>query len=166
MDMLMDESIWRQFTDLHGYFRVDIPASWQVDQSEGTLTHSQQGRIWHGTDFITQLHPPVGDENTRHMGMAIRVEQFDDTPPPIFGDIQEPTDLDFLRTYRVIHDSDWLSGIEGHLRVHVQYLIQGVSHKYHSEGWEPPAPLSLGEQHRRWALVQRIINSFDLLVSS
>ena len=97
--------------------------------------------------------------------MTIRVEQFDETPPPIFGDIQEPTDLDFLHTYRVKHDSDWLTVVVGHLRIHVQYGIQSVSRKYHSEDWQPPAPLSSDEQHRRWALVQRIINSFELLVS-
>jgi hypothetical protein len=165
MDMSMDESNWREFTDPHGRFRVDIPASWRVDQSESALTHSQQGRVWHGTRFIAKLHPPDGDENTRHMSVTIRIEQFNETPPPIFWDMPEPTDLGFLRTYRVIYDSDWLSGIVGHLRVHVQYGIQRVSRKYHPEGWQLPAPLSLGEQHRRRALVQRIINSFELLVS-
>jgi hypothetical protein len=99
------------------------------------------------------------------MGMSIRIEQFDDTPPPIFGDIHEPTDLSFLRTHCVTHNSDWLTGIAGHLRVHVQYGIQSGSRKYTSEDWQPPALLSSDEQHRRRALVQRIINSFELLVS-
>lgn len=161
----MDESIWRQFTDPHGRFRIVIPASWQVNQSESAITHSQHERIWHGTRFFTQLQPSDGDEDARYMSVTIRVEQFDDTPPPIFGDIPEPTNLDFLRAYRVMYDSDWLAGTVGYMRVHVEYVIQSVSRKYHREGWEAPAPLSLDEQHRRWARVQRIINSFDLLVS-
>lgn len=160
----MDESTWRQFTDPHRRFRIEIPSSWQVGQSEGAFTHRQQERIWQGIRCITELHPPDGGTNSWSMGVTIRIEQFDDTPPPIFGDIQEPTDLGFLRTHRVMHDSDWLTGIVDQLRVHIQYSIQSLSRKYHPEGWEPPAPLSPDEQHRRRALIQRIINSFDLLV--
>lgn len=161
----MDESIWRQFIDPHGRFRVDFPASWQVDQSETAFTHRQQERIWHGTWVITELHPPFEDENTWGMGVTIRIEQFDDAPPPIFREILEPTDLGFLRTHHVMHDGDWLTVVVGHLRVHVRYAIQSLSRKYHPDGWDPPAPLSSDEQHRRRALVQRIINSFELLVS-
>ena len=162
----MDELIWRQFTDPHARFCVDIPASWQVDLWEGVFTHSQHGRVWQGRRFIAGIHPPEGDTNTWSMGLTIRIEQFDDTPPPIFGDMQEPTDLSFLRTHHVMHDGDWLTVVVGHVRVHIQYAIQSLSLKYHPDGWDPPAPLSSDEQHRRRALVQRIINSFELLVSS
>lgn len=161
----MDESIWHQFTDPHARFRVDIPAFWQVGQSESAFTHRQQEHIWHGAWFLTKIFQPDEGEDVRRTGVTIRIEQFDDTPPPIFGDIQEPTDLSFLRTHRVTYDSDWLTGIVGHVRVHVQYAIQRVSRKYHPEDWQPPAPLSSDEQHRRRALVQHIINSFELLVS-
>jgi len=161
----MDESTWRQFTDPHGCFRIEIPASWQVDLWDGSFTHGQHGRVWHGTRFVTELHSLVGDTNTWSTSVTIRIEQFDGTLPPIFGDIPEPTDVSFLRTRRATHDSDWLTCILGHARIHIQYAIQHMSHAYHHEDWQPPASLSPDEQHRRRAFVQRIINSFDLLAS-
>ena len=122
----------------------------------------QQGRVWEGHRSITYLLPPRGSE-TRRMSVSIRVEQYAETPPPIFKDRPEPTDGGFFRSYCVADDSDWLSCVVGHVRVHIQYEIQGVSRAYHPLGWEPPAPLLPDELQRRLALVQRIIHSFDWL---
>jgi len=97
------------------------------------------------------------------MSVTIRIEQFAETPPPISGNRPELTDLNALRAYRIAHDADWLTCIVGQTRVHIEYGIQGVSHVYHAIDWEPPAPLSPDERRKRLALVQRIIDSFDLL---
>src|SRR6185437_16606918 len=77
----MDESTWRQFTDPHGCFRIEIPASWQVDLWDGSFTHGQHGRVWQGTRFVTELHSLVGDTNTWSTSVTIRIEQFDGTLP-------------------------------------------------------------------------------------
>ncbi len=163
MDMSTDEqNWWRLFTDPHGRFHVEVPTSWHVEQSEGAFTHSHQGHVWQGRRYFTHLLSPGSGSNVRRMSLTIRIEQFAETPPPITGDLPEPTDLKTLRAYRIAHDSDWLTCIVGYARVHIQYEIQGVSGVYHAVDWEPPAALSPDERRRRLALVQRIIDSFDL----
>jgi hypothetical protein len=58
-----------------------------------------------------------------------------------------------------------LAGVAGHLRVHFQYDIQRLSHAYHAADWEPPALLSPGEVQERLVVVQRILDSFELLAT-
>jgi hypothetical protein len=158
------DATWRSTTDPHGFFRVEIPASWSAHQSSGTLTRSLHGRSWEGRSFTTQLAPPTGDGTSPwHMGVSIRIERFGETPPLIFRDFDEPTDASFLRAYPITEESNWLSCTSGNLRVHVQYQIAHLSNTYHPWGWEPPAPLSPAERQERLALVRRITASFELL---
>lgn len=163
MDSSIGEPTWRMFSDSHGYFHAEVPASWDVKQSEGAFTHSCQGRVWQGRRFLTQLLPPPGDSDARHTSVTIRIEEYAETPPPIARDHPELTTLSALRAYRVTHDTDWLICTVGNLRAHIEYEIQGVSGAYHPAGWELPPALSTGERHRRLALVQHIIVSLDLL---
>lgn len=46
MDMSNDDEPWRQFTDPRARFRVEVPASWYVEQAEGTFTHIHQARLY------------------------------------------------------------------------------------------------------------------------
>lgn len=117
----------------------------------------------------TTLRPAATDSDVVRMGlmsMTIRLEAFTEPPPPISRDLPEPSDLGYLRSYRITHDKDWLQCTVGHLRVHIQYELQRVSRTYHPLGWEPPAPLSPDERQRRLSLIQRIIGSFELLAPS
>lgn len=162
MDPTTTDEDWRTFTDPHGYFHIELPASWRVEQSDGPFFHGHHA----AHRFLTTLEPAANDNSSRRTWMTIRIEQYAETPPPMKGS-QEPTDLQYLRTYRIIHGSDWLTCVVGHLRIHIEYQIQGISHPhaYRPMGWEPPAPLSQDEQRRRLAIVQRIIASFALLPS-
>lgn len=162
MDASLCEQSWRQFSDPHGLFTVEVPASWDVDQTDGTFTHGHQGRRWLGRRHLTTLQPP-GDQNGEHqLWVTIRVEQYGETPPPITKDFPEPTSLRFLRAYRVAPDAEWLTCVVGHVRVQFQYAIQGVATAYVPAGRTSPAALSPEERERRLALVQHIIDSFDL----
>jgi hypothetical protein len=161
-----DEQTWRQYGDPQGLFRVEIPASWSVQRTEGKLTRGQHGRIWEGEHSITYLHAPAGWGEERYVSVSIRIERYAEAPPPDRKGPPDPTDVGYFRRYRISHDADWLRCTVGHLRVNIQYEIQSVSGAYHSADWEPPAPLSLDERQERLRLVQRIIDSFELLAPS
>ncbi|MGZ3675538.1 MAG: hypothetical protein ACXVCO_14630 [Ktedonobacterales bacterium] len=167
MDTTATDETWRLFTDPHGYFHIEIPDSWRVEQTDGPRFLRNNEDSWTPHTFMTRLTPAVDDIDidTRRIGMTIRIDQYAETPPSIKG-LQDPTDLAYIRTYRVVHDGGWLVVTVGHLRIDIQYQIQHMSHAYRPMGWEPPAPLSPDEQHKRLALIQRIIASFDLLTRS
>jgi hypothetical protein len=163
MNSTTGDEPWHLYTEPYRLFRVEIPVSWRVHASESALAHGYQGRIWEGRRYHTHLFPPASGQDTRLMSVSIRIERYTAIPPPITKDVVEPTGLDFLHIYRVVHGADWLSCIVGSLRIQIQYEIQGISRAYHDEDWEPPPPLSPGERHERLALIQRIIDSFELL---
>ena len=160
-----DEQTWRQYGDPHGLFRVEIPASWSVQRTEGKLAHRQQGRVWEGEHSITYLHAPAGQGEERHLSVSIRIERYAEAPPPILKGSPDPTDVGYFRRYRISDDADWLTCAVGHLRVNITYEIQGVSRAYHPAGWEAPAPLSPDEQQQRLLVVQHIIDSLELLAT-
>jgi hypothetical protein len=166
MGWARDEQTWHQYSDPQGHFRVEIPASWRVQRTEGTLTHRQQGRVWEGEYAITNLQAPIGQGEERHLSVSIRIEQYAEAPPPVLKGPPDPTDVGYFRHYRVSHDTEWLRCAVGHLRVNIQYEIQAVSRAYHPADWKPPAPLSPDERQERLLLVQRLIDSFELLASS
>jgi hypothetical protein len=157
----------RHYGDPQGLFRVEIPASWRVQQTEGTFTHGQQGRFWEGERTLTSLHAPTSrGEEERRLWVWISIERYAETPPPVLRGSADPTDVESLRRYRLSQDVDWRTCAVGHLRVHIQYEIQGLSPAYHPAGWEAPAPLSPDERQERLLVVQRIIDSFELLATS
>lgn len=82
---------------------------------------------------------------------------------PITWDTIEPNSFNALQTYRMTHDSDWLSCTVGHMRLHFQCQTQQVSRAYPPLGWEAPLPLLQDELRRRLMLVQRIFDSLKLL---
>lgn len=161
MDPTTAEENWRPFTDPYGHFRIEIPASWRVEQSDGPFTHGRHA----ARRFLTLLEPSPSGSSTRRIWMTIRIEQYAETPPLISKGLPESADVQYLRTYHVAHESDWLTCVVGHIHIHIEYRIQDipVSSPYKSMEWEPPAPLSPDEQRKRLALVKRIIASFDLL---
>jgi hypothetical protein len=107
--------------------------------------------------------PLLTDSDARPMSVMIRVEQFTEIPPPITWNTIEPNSFDALQTYRMTHDSDWLSCTVGHMRLHFEYQIHRVSRAYPPPGWEAPFALSQDELRGRLMLVQRIFDSLKLL---
>lgn len=158
-----DEESWCPFLDPYGYFRAEIPTSWHIEQSKGTLTHTYKEHVWQGHRIFTHMAPLLTDSNARLMSVVIRVEQFTEVPPPITWDTIEPNSFNALQTYRMTHDSDWLSCTVGHMRLHFQCQTQQVSRAYPPLGWEAPLPLLQDELRRRLMLVQRIFDSLKPL---
>lgn len=131
----------------------------------GKRTYRQQERVWEGEHSITYLHAPAGRGAERRLSMSIGIERYAEVPPPVLTGPPDPTDVGYFRRYRLSHDADRLTCAVGHLRVHISYEIQGLSHAYHPAGWEPPAPLSSDERQERLLVVGRIIDAFELLAT-
>jgi hypothetical protein len=163
MGQAKDEQTWRHYGDPGGLFRLEIPDSWSVQRTEGKFTHGQQGRFWEGVRSITTLRAPSDGDEERYLWVSIRIDQYAEAPPPFLKGSPEPADVEYFRRYRIAQDGDWLMCLVGHWRVHISYEIQAVSGAYHSVGWEPPAPLSPEERQERLFVVQRTIESFELL---
>lgn len=72
---------WREFTESHGYFRIQIPTTWQVEQSDAPMTSVRRGRHWEGRRYLIILSPPPSGEAAREMSMTLQVQHFADAPP-------------------------------------------------------------------------------------
>lgn len=168
MNSALGDQAWTTFVDPQGFFRVEIPLGWEVRHpvGVGTLRLPYQGKVWIARTYHTSLgpiSPPMPNDSVWGMGVTIRIEQFDELPPPEKEqELPSPT-FETMRRYRVQYESDWLTCQTGRIRLNFQYSIRSLRRVYRSLGWEPPPPLTPDEERARLALVQRILGSLRLL---
>lgn len=164
MDSEFYEKNWIVIADVFGYFRVTIPATWYVNQSESAFTLRIHEHVWNGHCYSTNMSQPlIRDNRARRIAVGIRIEQFTETPPTMKGDVPHLPSFEALRAYRILHDSDWLTCVEKPLRIHIQYGIQYLIPGHRPSGWEASPPLAAEERQQRLWAMERILKSLELL---
>ncbi|MGO8948129.1 MAG: hypothetical protein ACLQUY_10795 [Ktedonobacterales bacterium] len=166
IDSPENATAWGEYTDLDGYFRLEVPVTWRITRPQHVRMrhHRQQGgQTWHGRFYRTELRPPPTDGSVREFYVCVDVTQWDALAPSFSRDLAiEPEDASFLRTYRITDDSDLLGWHDGTRTFQIQYGLRGT-HISHPYDYQPPPPLLAEDRTECLALVQRMLDSLVVI---
>jgi|GEM_PF-4307505 len=149
---------WQWYNDVDNVFRIAMPLDWQINNH---LTQ-QQGEKW--LHFCSSESSPLN----RIFNITILIRLVREIPASKLARIAPDVGFD-RRAYRLQHFHEWIIWIErGYhidLQPHVLFHTFNAGSTYRSFGTPGPDPelLPLVEQQLRLAVMQRVVDSFEIL---
>ena len=157
---------WQWYNDVDGVFRIAMPLDWRMNDmfhygSPQTGNSAQQKQeIW------INFRSSESDLKDTIFSLSIRIRMVREIPASMMAKIAPDLGFD-RRVYRLNDSQEWLGWIErGYhidLQSHVLLNTFWAGSAYRSFGNPHPEPLPVIEQQSRLAVMQRIIDSFEVL---